>query len=249
MKKNASTPRTSTSNPLLQEIMYNLTTIRKEVDEKWKKLNTIQQTNIDLSLDNSFVSGSDPGLLVTTCTIDSKGSNIFDSTNRYMLLYALENTQKTDDTSMNVDNPEIEYETLDNDSTNANPIQQLANKDRKTRKLRDKRVHQRLATVCLPEKKSQVVRKIFINIRNNRFAGTNEGPARSQKKELNAIQHDDTQVGDEYMTASICSYCFKRVPNHLYKRNDKVVKSNESKSFSNSELVTNLGLFSYNNNR
>ncbi|KAI9255088.1 hypothetical protein BDA99DRAFT_574085 [Phascolomyces articulosus] len=103
MKKNASTSRTPTSNPLLQETIHNLTTIRKEVDGEWKKLDTIKEY---LKASESrplpkrkvfFDSGSDPGMVVTSSSVGSSGSSVLASINQYTVLYGLDDKNKDDE--------------------------------------------------------------------------------------------------------------------------------------------------------
>ncbi|KAI7850634.1 hypothetical protein BDC45DRAFT_539113 [Circinella umbellata] len=62
-----------------------------------------------------------------------------------------------------------------------------------------------------------------------------KGYRRKSSKKVQAAakqcEHDKVIEVDEYLSSAVCPYCFQRLSNHIYRRDDKLVKINGAKTF------------------
>ncbi|KAI7858903.1 hypothetical protein BDC45DRAFT_594413 [Circinella umbellata] len=250
----------------------------------------------DIHDPKTFISSSDPGLVVTTCTIGTTSKQYLDVINNYKNLYTL---LECEDTSYEMDIDEEEEANTDiPESSNIivtqgqSPIPPLAsssalslslssllkhatnntpqsmdsktlskknrrkqerkkrkkeeisrdslNRDQKTRSLLDTLAHKKLVAKIRREmvngvKNAKVIHSFGAwKLRNSPIKGHRRRSSKKVQAAAKQCEHDKVIEVDEYLSSTVCPYCFQRLSNHIYRRNDKLVKVNGAKTCNNS---------------
>ncbi|KAG2220430.1 hypothetical protein INT45_000655 [Circinella minor] len=249
----------------------------------------------DLHDPKTFISSSDPGLVVTTCTIGTTSKQYLDVINNYKNLYTL---LECEDTSYEMDIDAEEEGNMDvpgssniivapSQSSILSPASSSAsllslpyllkrvtnntpqsmdsktlskknrwkrerkkrkkeeisrdslNRDQKTRSLLDKLAHKKLVAKIRREmvngvKNAKVIHSFGAwKLRNSPIKGHRRRSSKKVQAAAKQCEHDKVIEVDEYLSSTVCPYCFQRLSNHIYRRNDKLVKVNGAKTCNN----------------